>query len=323
MESKFLLFRLGDQKYALDLSKVKSIESVFSIVPIPVGTPFIKGIINLRGSVVAIYNLHKHLDIPASGKLDSIIISETHGIQIGLGVDYVEGIVTVDDTDVNPIPIICRNEETAYLGSVVKLGEDEIVLSVDVDRIMTEEDFETVSKALDDALNPEKIEEEIEESEENIAAIEEEMNEQVALDEEEESEEPENEESEEEIAEEDAEVSEDEEVVESEEDIEESEEEEIDEAEESTEDDDASDDEEIEDSEETDETVEESEENIDESDDEEIEESEDVEEAEESEEEIEESVDEESEADSNDEEDFEFVEEPEDSKDDAEEETND
>lgn len=311
MESKFLLFRLGDQKYALDLAKVKSIESVFSIVPIPVGTPFIKGIMNLRGSVVAIYNLHKHLDIPASGKLDSIVISETHGIQIGLGVDYVEGIVTVEDTDVNPVPIICRNEDTAYLGNVVKLGEDEIVLSVDVDRIMTEEDFETVSKALDDALNPEKIEEEIEESEENIAAIEEEMNEQVALDEEDETSEDEGiEESEDEIDEveetaDDVEATDDEEVEESEEDIEESEE--------TTEDDDATDDDEIE----------ESEEEIEESDDEEIEESEDVEEAEESEEEIEESVDEESEADLNDEEDFEFVEEPEDSKDDAEEETND
>lgn len=155
-ETKYIIFTLGEQKYSMKLSKINGIEQSYNVVPFPVGTEYIKGIIHLRESVIPVYDLKARfqIDDESCGRGKQLLVAETHDLKMGFEVDDVLGIIPVDDEDVKDIPSVARSEETAYLEDVIKVsfpesGNSEIMLSISVDNIMSENDFDDISDALE------------------------------------------------------------------------------------------------------------------------------------------------------------------------------
>lgn len=163
-EIKYIAFGLGDQRYGITLSKINGIEQVYHVVPVPMGAEYIKGIIHLRDEVIPVYDLKKRFgiaDIVTASDDRQLLLAETHGMKLGIEVDSVLGIVEVNDTDVKKVPTVVRSEETDYLENIVRMKlpamtNQDVVLSVSVDRIMTEQEFDSVSNALADAQGSEE-----------------------------------------------------------------------------------------------------------------------------------------------------------------------
>lgn len=162
-EIKYIAFGLGDQKYSIALSKINGIEQVYNVVPVPMGAEYIKGIIHLREEVIPVYNLKKKFGIEENLPSDDsqLLVAETHGIKLGIEVDSVLGIVEVQDGDVKKVPTVVRSEETGYLENIVRLKlpamkNEDVVLSISVDRIMSEQEFDSVSNALEEAQGDEE-----------------------------------------------------------------------------------------------------------------------------------------------------------------------
>lgn len=156
-EIKYIAFGLGDQKYGITLSKINGIEQVYNVVPVPMGAEYIKGIIHLREEVIPVYDLKKRFGIDGDCAPDDrqLLVAETHGMKLGIEVDSVLGIVEVQEEDVKKVPTVVRSEETDYLENVVRLKlpsmrNEDVVLSISVDRIMTEQEFDSVSNALEE-----------------------------------------------------------------------------------------------------------------------------------------------------------------------------
>lgn len=159
-ETKYIVYLLGKQRYCMQLSKISGIEQVYNVVPVPMGAPYIKGIIHLREQVIPIYDL-KHrfeiMDEPIAGNRQ-LLIAETHNIKIGFEVDDVLGIVAVPEEDIKDVPSVVKSDETGYLENVVKIKlmeeqQSDIMISVSVDRIMSEHEFDSVSNALEETQN--------------------------------------------------------------------------------------------------------------------------------------------------------------------------
>lgn len=157
-ETKYIVFRLGEQKYAVRLEKINGIEETYQIIPVPMGMEYIKGIIHLREDVIPIYNLKKRFDVEDEGPSQTrqLLVAETHGIRLGVEVDQVLGIVSIDDKDIKGMPVVVQSEETACLENVVKVtleaGEPGIVISVSLDYIMSDAEFENVSNAVEETI---------------------------------------------------------------------------------------------------------------------------------------------------------------------------
>lgn len=153
-EIKYLVFALGEQKYGLKLSTIKGIEHDYSVVPVPVGAQYMKGIIHLRGEIVPLFNLKEKLQMPdVKGKDVQLLVTETHGIKIGLEVDEVVGIFEIDEEDIRTVPMVVLSDETGYLENVVRIklsGKMEIILSIAIDGIMSSSEFESVSSAIEE-----------------------------------------------------------------------------------------------------------------------------------------------------------------------------
>lgn len=158
-EVKFIIFSLGNQNYGIRLDRIKGIEQVYNIVPIPVGAENIKGIIHLRKEVIPIYDLKGFFNIDEEADVTNaqLLVAETHGIKLGIEVDNVLGIVPIQEENIKRVPIVVKGDDTSYIENVISTNifnaknDEEIMLTVAVDKIMSETDFDNVASALEDA----------------------------------------------------------------------------------------------------------------------------------------------------------------------------
>ncbi len=145
-EYKPVLFKLGNETYGIDIALVQAIENEQDVVRVPNTAAYIKGIINLRGSVIPVYSLRSKFGMPeAEGEKQYIIVTAS-GVTVALEVDGVEEIF--DATDIHEAPVIVKGVETAYIDKVVNLG-DRIVVTIDVNNLLTPEESQGVKSMVD------------------------------------------------------------------------------------------------------------------------------------------------------------------------------
>lgn len=162
---KYIAFRLGDQKYAIKLSKINGLEPIYDMSPVPMGAENLKGIVRIRDLVVPIYDLKGSFGIYDSGRTakSQLLVMELRGIKMGIEVDDVLGIVEVEKEDINQVPFVVHNDKTDYLENVVKITlpettKSEIVVSINIDELLTEKEAEGVREAIFDKEKEEKEE---------------------------------------------------------------------------------------------------------------------------------------------------------------------
>ncbi len=129
-----LLFHIGASLYSVSLGLVTEILNVQHITHLP-GVPYyIKGIINLRGKVVPVIDVRLKLGMEERAYDDKtcIIVVELHEMQLGIIVDSVSEVVTVD-TDHTAAPPDIGQTGGRYLASVSEIG-GRVVLNIDCDK---------------------------------------------------------------------------------------------------------------------------------------------------------------------------------------------
>jgi purine-binding chemotaxis protein CheW len=135
LDIQFIAYELADEKYALKISDVYEIIRMQQITPVHNSKPFLEGVINLRGKVIPVVNLHKRFGLPnyTSTKSTRIMILKSREDMIGVIVDKVNQVIKFDD--IQPPPEMVAGIEGEYfegLGitkeGVVSLLKIEVVL---------------------------------------------------------------------------------------------------------------------------------------------------------------------------------------------------
>ncbi|WP_299700199.1 chemotaxis protein CheW [uncultured Tateyamaria sp.] len=105
-QRELLTFKLSDQEYALDIMTVREIRGWTRATPMPLAPSFMRGVINLRGTVLPIMDLAERLGLPKCDQDDRsvIVVVQNEGSTIGLLVDAVSDIVTLDPKDMQTPP---------------------------------------------------------------------------------------------------------------------------------------------------------------------------------------------------------------------------
>lgn len=148
---KQVLCRVGENLFGIDIAKVQGIEKMLDIVPVPNTSPLIRGIANLRGSVVPIISLHAKLNAEEIGNTaeTTYIVTRIGELFVGFLVDAVAEIVELEEQAVIDVPVIVQNEDTSYIQSIINV-KNQLVLVLDVDGILDEAEREKISKMVED-----------------------------------------------------------------------------------------------------------------------------------------------------------------------------
>jgi purine-binding chemotaxis protein CheW len=139
---QYLSFNLSDEEFALDISKVREVLDFTKITKVPQTPDFMKGVINLRGSVVPVIDLKDKFGVGRTDKtvLTRIIICEIEIEEsttvIGALADSVHEVMDIEPENVEPTPKIGTRLDTSFLKGMGKRDE-EFILILDIDRIFT------------------------------------------------------------------------------------------------------------------------------------------------------------------------------------------
>jgi len=105
LEQQLVVFTLGSERYALPIQRVH--ETIRYVKPRAVASTqdWVKGVISLRGRIIPVYDLAAHLGVETmAGEDSSIVIVDTGSQTLGVIVDGVDEVLTIDDEQLEHVP---------------------------------------------------------------------------------------------------------------------------------------------------------------------------------------------------------------------------
>ena len=148
---EFLTFRLSGEEYAIDILKVQEIRGWENPTAIANTPDFIKGVINLRGTIVPIVDLR--IKFKGQAKYDAftvVIILTVARRVMGIVVDAVSDVVTLTADQIRPAPEFGTGLDTRFITGLGTLGDRMLILT-DIERLMTGKDMHLVEAAAETA----------------------------------------------------------------------------------------------------------------------------------------------------------------------------
>lgn len=144
-------FRLDQEEYGIEITKVQEIILMGDITRVPQTPPFIKGLINLRSTVIPIVDLRLRFGLNEQTISDDtrIMVVNVGGKTIGIIVDAVSEVLRIAHEQIAPPPPTVAGLGREYLTGLVKLDKRLLIL-LDIDMILSQDEsqpLETVAKA--------------------------------------------------------------------------------------------------------------------------------------------------------------------------------
>ncbi len=135
--SQFLTFSLGEELYGVDILRVQEIKGYTAVTKIPNTPPHIKGVLNLRGTIVPIVELRTKFGMPTIDytMFTVIVVVVVQDKVMGLVVDAVSDVLDIAKKDIQPAPEFGNKIDTSFLNGIGKSGE-KLVSLLDIDRLL-------------------------------------------------------------------------------------------------------------------------------------------------------------------------------------------
>jgi purine-binding chemotaxis protein CheW len=144
---EFLAFTLGKEEYGIDILKVQEIRGYETVTRIANAPDFIKGVVNLRGIIVPIVDMRIkfRLGEPTYDQFTVVIILNIGGRVVGMVVDSVSDVITLNPEQIKPAPEMGTALNTDYLIGLGTIDQRMLIL-VDIDRLMSSAEMGLIEK---------------------------------------------------------------------------------------------------------------------------------------------------------------------------------
>ena len=135
---QYVVFRLEDEEYGIDILRVKEIKEMMNITRVPKAAYFVRGVINLRGEVIPVIDLRKRFNLVEGQENENtrIIIVSVDDIIVGLIVDSSSEVVEISSEAIEEAPDGVGTVDQGYISGIGKVGERLIIL-LDIVKIIT------------------------------------------------------------------------------------------------------------------------------------------------------------------------------------------
>ena len=132
MEKQIIVFTLGEKHYAVNSDQVEEISKMMDSTVVPNAPKHIRGLINLRGNVVALVNLSELLRLKEKECYNNIVIMNKEDEKIGILVTEVKEVLKIQDEDIEKVSGDGKNG----VAGIIQLGGN-LVNYIDLERIIS------------------------------------------------------------------------------------------------------------------------------------------------------------------------------------------
>jgi purine-binding chemotaxis protein CheW len=146
--SQFISFAIGDDQYGVDIMAVREIKGWSEITHLPKQPDYVRGVLNLRGVIVPIIDLRCRFGqgLTEATALHIVIIVQAGSRPVGLLADRVLDIVSLDASQIQPVPRIARGARVDFLSGLVTV-DNAMIAVIDLPNLLA-------LQVADDAENP-------------------------------------------------------------------------------------------------------------------------------------------------------------------------
>lgn len=143
--AQYLDFKLGDEVFAIDVGKIREILDLATITKVPHMPPYMRGVINLRGSVVSVIDMRMKFGMPImDATVDTCIVVVEVSLDgettvLGALVDSVQEVFELSADDIEPAPRIGTRVKADFIDGMGK-KDDSFVIILNVDHVFSGED---------------------------------------------------------------------------------------------------------------------------------------------------------------------------------------
>ena len=163
--NSFLTFRLGDELFAANVGKVIEILEVPKVTKVPRSPEFMRGVVNLRGSVLSVIDSRTKFGLPAvADTINTCIIVmvvnvEGQDITLGVIVDAVQEVMEIDNTQMQEMPTIGSKYKTEFIEGMVR-HDDQFIMILNIDALFSSYEVSILNDianlAAQDTIEPKK-----------------------------------------------------------------------------------------------------------------------------------------------------------------------
>lgn len=133
MERQLVVFNLADAHYGVPIEQVQEIIRFTKVTGIPKAPKSMLGVINLRNRVIPVLNLRDRFGFPAkkADHASRIIVSNVQGSTVGLFVDSVTEVISIDEAAVEPAPPAAADWDAQFVEGICKV-DGQLILALDL-----------------------------------------------------------------------------------------------------------------------------------------------------------------------------------------------
>ena len=138
-EGRFLSFKVDNEQYGIEIRHVLEIVGQQKITDVPDTPDFVKGVINLRGSVIPVVDirLRFHMQPRDYDDRTCVIVVKGHDSSVGIVVDTVNEVITIPADKISPAPQVSKDEVKRYIKGIGRL-ENEVIILLSIEKLLYE-----------------------------------------------------------------------------------------------------------------------------------------------------------------------------------------
>ncbi len=142
---EFLAFTLGAEHYGVDIQMVQELRGYDAVTRLANTPDYFKGVVNLRGIIVPIIDLRMKFSLsePRYDQFTVVIIVNISGRVVGMVVDSVSDVITLDSHQIKPTPAMALDAD--YLIGIGTIDERMLIL-IDIEKLMAADDIGICAK---------------------------------------------------------------------------------------------------------------------------------------------------------------------------------
>ena len=152
-EGQYLSFNIGKELYGIEIRYVTEIVGKQSITEIPEMPDFVKGVINLRGSVIPVIDVRLRFSMQEREYDDRtcVVVVKINESPIGLVVDTVSEVISIAPELISPAPAVSSAKSNRYIQGIGRM-EKRVIILLSVDKMLADhaDDLQVISKNLND-----------------------------------------------------------------------------------------------------------------------------------------------------------------------------
>ncbi|MDP2715629.1 MULTISPECIES: chemotaxis protein CheW [unclassified Rheinheimera] len=143
---QWVTFKLQEETYGINVMQVQEVLRYTEIAPVPGSPDYVLGIINLRGNVVTVIDTRSRFGLAPADVTDNsrIVIIEAEKQVLGIMVDSVAEVVYLKSSEIDTAPNVGTDESARFIQGVSN-REGELLILVDLNKLLSEEEWEEVN----------------------------------------------------------------------------------------------------------------------------------------------------------------------------------